>query len=271
MRIEVEHHSRYRFTEAQARVVQLLRLFPDDTVNQTVVSWRIDVDCDARLRESRDGYGNLIRMLYAEGPLETIGITVSGEVLLAEQPRGIEAEGEPLPPAFYRRTTSLSAADEAVAAFAQAAAGDGEARARLDRLTGALRRRFAIERRDGDGVLSAADAFARERLSPRDLAQLLVGCIRAIDLPARYVSGYSLDGCDRRERPAPHGWAEAFVEGHGWLGLDPSTGAMPGRDHVRVAVALDSAGAAPISGTRIGAGDEQLDVDVAVERLSGEG
>jgi transglutaminase-like putative cysteine protease len=271
MRIEVEHHSRYRFTEPQARVVQLLRLFPGDTVNQTVVDWRIDVDCDARLREARDGYGNIIRMLYAEGPLETIGITVSGEVLLPDTMQAIDASAEPLPPACYLRTTPLSAADAAMTRFARSAAGEGDVRSSVERLTAALHDRFEIDRRRGDGVLPAAEAFAGDRASPRDLAQMLVGCIRAIGIPARYVSGYSLGGCERRERPAPHGWAEAYVDGYGWLALDPSLGGPSGLDHVRVAVALDSAGAAPISGTRIGHGEEELDVDVAVGRLGSNG
>lgn len=271
MRIEVEHHSRYRFTEPQARVVQLLRMFPDDTVNQTVVAWRIDVDCDARLRESRDGYGNLTRMLYAEGPLETIGITISGEVLLSETPRRLDGADEPLPPAFYLRTTPLSAADAAMTAFAQEVAGSGSDDARAARIAEALHGRFVIERRRGDGVLPAAEAFAGDRASPRDLAQVLVGCLRAIGLPARYVSGYSLGGCARRERPAPHGWAEVFLDGQGWQMLDPTVGGSPGLDYVRVAAALDSAGAAPISGTRIGHGDEELDVDVAVGLLGRDG
>ena len=53
--------------------------------------------------------------------------------------------------------------------------------------------------------------------------------------------------------------------------LDPSVGGTPGLDYVRVAAALDSAGAAPISGTRIGHGDEELDVDVAVGLLGRDG
>jgi transglutaminase-like putative cysteine protease len=271
MRLQVEHHSRYRFTEPQARVVQLLRLFPDDSVNQTVVSWRIDVDCDARLRESRDGYGNVVRMLYAEGPLETIGITVSGEVLLSETPQPLGGDGEPLPPSYYLRTTPLSAADAEMTAFAEQAAGDGDNSVRAERVAAALHARFAIERRRGDGVLAARDAFAGERASPRDLAQMLVGCLRAIGLPARYVSGYSLGGCERRERPAPHGWAEVFVHDYGWMTLDPTIGGPAGSDYVRVAAALDSAGAAPISGTRIGHGDEELDVGVAIGLLGSEG
>ncbi|MGT2513274.1 transglutaminase N-terminal domain-containing protein [Sphingomonas panni] len=97
MRLSVHHETRYRFTEPQARIVQLLRLFPGDTSHQTVVNWRIDVDCDARLREGFDGYGNITRMLYAEGPVETLVLTVSGEALLTDHDGPIEGTDEPFP------------------------------------------------------------------------------------------------------------------------------------------------------------------------------
>ena len=85
---------------------------------------------------------------------------------------------------------------------------------------------------------------------------------RSIGAPARYVSG-----CCRlagEQRPTPHGWAEAHVEGLGWVGFDPCTGLSPQDDHVRVAVALDAAGAAPVAGSRLGEGEERLDVEVRV-------
>ncbi|RYD90607.1 MAG: transglutaminase family protein, partial [Sphingomonadales bacterium] len=84
MRIAIEHNTHYRFSEPQARLVQMLRLTPCDTQDQTVVNWHIGVDCDARLREATDGFGNAITMLYAEGPLAAIDITVIGEVLTNE-------------------------------------------------------------------------------------------------------------------------------------------------------------------------------------------
>lgn len=67
MRIAIEHRTQYRFSEPQARIVQMLRLTPCDTQDQTVVSWLVGVDCDARLRDAGDGFGNSVTMLYAEG------------------------------------------------------------------------------------------------------------------------------------------------------------------------------------------------------------
>jgi transglutaminase-like putative cysteine protease len=265
MRLIVEHRTRYRFTAPQGRLVQLLRLTPADSHDQTVVAWRIDVDCDARLRHGRDGFGNATAMLYADGPLDAIEIAVTGEVMTSHSDGVLHGVAEPLPPELFLRPTPATTADAALAAFAcDAGAGATDAIERLHGLNGALHRRFAVARGRTEPGLAAADAFGREVVAPRDMAQMFVAAARSLGHPARYVSGYSLDAEDHR--PAPHGWAEAHVAGVGWIGFDPCTGLSPEERHVRIAAALDAAGAAPVAGSRLGDGQEMLDVDVSVHR-----
>ncbi|RYG95544.1 MAG: transglutaminase family protein, partial [Alphaproteobacteria bacterium] len=85
MRLLIQHQTEYRFTEPQARVVQMLRMTPGSHIGQNIVDWRIDVDCDARLKHSTDGFGNIISMLYLAGPVERIGLRVTGEVLTEDR------------------------------------------------------------------------------------------------------------------------------------------------------------------------------------------
>lgn len=264
MRLSVQHETRYRFTEPQARIVQLLRLFPGDTSHQTVVNWRIDVDCDARLRDSIDGYGNITRMLYAEGPVETLLLTVSGEALLTEDDGPIEGTDEPFPPELFRRVTSLTRADAVIEGL-----GQGDDLRAMTALAAAIHGRWSLDRRPAPAIRAASEAATADRLSPRDMAQIFIAAARARGVPARYVSGYSLSGDDERRTAAPHAWVEAHVAG-GWYAFDPAIGGRSGLDHVRVAVALDAAGAAPIAGVRMGAGDEALDVDVDVRVEGGD-
>ena len=63
MRLSIDHLTRYRFTAPQGRIVQLLRMTPENTHDQTVASWHVAVDCDARMRRHRDGFGNCTTML----------------------------------------------------------------------------------------------------------------------------------------------------------------------------------------------------------------
>jgi transglutaminase-like putative cysteine protease len=262
MRLTIEHRTTYRFSVPQARLVQMLRVSPQNSHDQTVARWRIDVDCDARLREGRDGWGNAVTMLYAEGPLDGIEIAVSGEVLTSHSDGVLHGVAETLPPAVYLRATAATPAGGAIGEWAQGQA-DGAPLAALHRINRALHARFRLDRGRPNPALTAAAAWERESATPRDQAQMFAVAARSIGVPARYVSGYSLPAGDHR--PTPHGWAEAHVTGIGWIGFDPCTGLSPEEHHVRVAVALDAAGAAAVAGSRLGEGEESLDVDVNVE------
>lgn len=265
MRLAIEHHTQYRFSEPQSRLVQMLRLTPSDTIDQTVLSWRIDVDCDVRLRDTVDGFGNKVTMLYAEGPIEGIAITVAGQVLTTESNGVVRGGGEPLPEGVFLRTTPRTEASNALAAFAEPALrGDGDTLERLHRWNRALAKRFPGAPDLPDGGMPAAQAFAAPQPSSRDVAQIFVTGARAFDLPARYVSGYRQG---EGGRCAPHGWAEAWVERLGWVGFDPSAGISPDEHYVRVAVGVDASGAASIAGSRLGQGDEEMKVDLHVDQL----
>lgn len=266
MRLSVDHRTTYRFALPQARVVQLLRLTPGNSHDQTVASWRVHVDCDARMREGRDGFGNQVTMLYAEGPLTTVEIAVHGEVLTSHSDGSVLGVAEPLPPALFLRETPATGHDRAIAVWAMDAAGEGTTTERLHALNRALHTRFTIDRGRGEPGTTASQAWQQERVTPRDLAQIFCVGARSLGTPARFVSGYHLWEVDGEHRPAPHGWAEAHVAELGWVGFDPTTGHSPDEEYVRVAIALDAAGAAPVAGSRLGHGAEELEVDVTVSR-----
>ncbi|MGY4396518.1 transglutaminase-like putative cysteine protease [Sphingomonas sp. UYAg733] len=265
MRLTVDHRTTYRFSVAQGRLTQLLRLTPAGTDGQAVANWGIHVDCDARMRHGRDGFGNRTTMLYVDGPIESIEIEVSGEVLTNGSGGILHGTLEPLPPAVFLRATPLTEGGEALAAFARGAMGEKtDPVERLHLLNGALHRRFQLDRERPVSGRSAAEAFDLQTATSRDLAQMYIAAARALEMPARYVSGYSAAGFGGDRLPAPHGWAEAYVDRLGWVAFDPCTGLSADEAYVRVAVALDSAGAAPIAGSRLGEGCEELDVDVTV-------
>ena len=123
MRLAIDHRTTYRFTSPQARLTQMLRLSPEGTYDQSVTGWHLHVDCDARMRPGRDGFGNRVTMLYVEGPIDSIEIAVAGEVLTNASNGVVHGANEPLPPALCLRTTPLTAASDAIATFAAEAAG----------------------------------------------------------------------------------------------------------------------------------------------------
>jgi transglutaminase-like putative cysteine protease len=262
MRIAIDHRTRYRFSQPQARLVQMLRLTPCDSQDQTVVSWMIGVDCDSRMRDATDGFGNAVTMLYAEGPIEAIDITVTGEVLTSDAGGLVRGSPEPLSPLLYLRTTPRTAlGDELVTFAADSVAGFTDPLERLHRLNAALHARFPCAPDARDAGKTAAEAFGEGHATSRDVAQMFIAAARDLEVPARYVTGYHSDGA---AHSAPHAWAEAHVDGLGWVGFDPVTGSSPDDSYVRVAIGLDAASASAIAGTRIGLGEEELDVALRV-------
>lgn len=267
MHLSIDHHTRYNFSEPQARVVQLLRMTPIDCAGQTVTDWRIDVDCDARLREGHDGYGNVTTMLYIDGPIDAVEIMVRGRVLTDDMGGQVSGTLEPLPPLFFTRTTALTLADPAI----EALAGQGElTRDRAAALNAAVHASVAAEAGRTPKTRTAPEVLADGRGSVRDSTHVLLAAARAAGFPARLISGHCLDSPNASGHKSAHCWAELFIEGCGWVAFDPSTGRSPGETYVRVAVGLDASDSTPLSGTRRGGGIEELDVDVRVAASQGQ-
>jgi transglutaminase-like putative cysteine protease len=266
MRIRIVHTTSYSYEAPARAILQLLRLTPRSHEGQHVVAWRIETDGDVRLRPDEDAFGNIVHLLQAERITRALAVQVTGEVETSETFGMIRGAHETLNPEVYLRDTDLTAIDPEIRAFARdaAAPAGGDILARLHALLSAIHGEVAFETGATDAYTSAAQAFRQKRGVCQDMAHIFIAGARSLGLPARYVSGH-LARTDQVDQEAAHAWAEAHVEGLGWVAFDPANGVSPTEAYVRIAVGLDYLSAAPVRGTVYGGGKESLVVTLSVK------
>ena len=106
----------------------------------------------------------------------------------------------------------------------------------------------------------------------QDFAQLMIGCLRSLGLPARYMSGYILThppagqprmiGAD-----ASHAWVSVFCPGLGWVDFDPTNCCLVQNEHITLGWGRDFSDVTPMRGIVLGGGEQDLEVRVTVTPL----
>ena len=137
---------------------------------------------------------------------------------------------------------------------------------------------FSYESQSTEVSTPALTALAQRKGVCQDFAHIMIACLRALGLSARYVSGYVLTqpppgvarlrGCD-----ASHAWASVYLpdfpEGDHWCDFDPTNNrdgwGSPGEDYVTLATGRDYGDVAPLRGVIHGGTDHTLRVAVTVE------
>lgn len=136
------------------------------------------------------------------------------------------------------------------------------------RLLNHIDQKFTYEKGITHAASPITDILAHGKGVCQDFTHLFIGLARAMNIPARYVSGLvHPDASKYRGFTQTHAWAELFFPSVGWIGFDPANRCVVGNNFVKVAVGRDFRDIPPNKGLYRGKAKETIDVKVQSEIL----
>jgi len=282
----VRHGTRYDYARSVDLAAHLLHVWPRVFPAQRVLEATVTVTPAAsHRRDGHDPFGNGCTWLNLDVPHTAFEVVLDAvvDVAFPPPPTGTPA-WEAVAAAAYRGGEDAWVAAEFAAGSTLAPADPGAGRYAavsfppgrsildgvLD-LNARIRREFAF--RAGVTTISTpiSEVLARRHGVCQDFSHLMVAGLRALGLPARYVSGYI------RTRPPPgrprlrgadqsHAWVGVWLgPGQGWVDVDPTNGVVVTEEHVVLGWGRDFADVSPVRGVVLGGGSHTVAVAVDVE------
>ncbi|HCV63424.1 MAG TPA: transglutaminase, partial [Alphaproteobacteria bacterium] len=135
----------------------------------------------------------------------------------------------------------------------------------LHRLSRSVLDHITYEKGKTDVTTTAEQALEAGAGVCQDHVHVFCAVARLLGFKARYVSGYLMMD-DTTIQDASHAWAEVHVDALGWVGFDISNSISPDDRYIRLATGFDYADVIPVSGVRVGDGNESMSTRIVVEQ-----
>ncbi|MBF9029999.1 transglutaminase family protein [Rhodobacterales bacterium HKCCE3408] len=250
----------------------VLRIQPRTTSEQQMITGLVTTEPVPSYRqEGRDFFGNAVTEVSHDGSLSEIAFRFTGRVrraagepaldlscALDHLPAELAALTSIAPDAphhFLGESPRVRTAKE-IGDFARAALPSGASvLGAVDAVARAIHGEIAFDPTATDVSTDPTTAFRNRRGVCQDMSHIMIAGLRALGIPAGYVSGYlrtipppgqpRLEGAD-----AMHAWVRAWCgQEMGWIEIDPTNAILAGEGHIAVAVGRDYSDVAPVKGS----------------------
>ena len=248
MLLDLVYETEYHYAPAVPHGVSALRLRPRTDARQRVRTAELHVDPGAVRTTFRDGWGTLVDL----GGIATSHDRAAYR-LHAVVETGAGAAEEPLGPDaryLFRQPTGRTPLASARRLLPEIGLAGG-AWADVEAVIAWIAAQFEHQPGETDVDSPLPVLIETRRGVCQDFAHLALAVLRAWGWPARYVSGYAFTGDQGglvMEAEAMHAWVDVYLPGHGWLGLDPTSGGAISERYVVVGSARDYDDLAPVRG-----------------------
>jgi transglutaminase-like putative cysteine protease len=289
----VVHRTEYRYTRPVSPSYGQLYVLPRDRDGQTCVSSRIAIDPPPDdYRERTDYFGNRVAYYAIQASHSQLTVTADSTVVVLSRPGPVAPAGaepweavrdrllhdrgdDPLDASQYVLDSPLVAPTGALGDYARTTFAPG--RSLLDgvsELSARLHADFAYEPGSTTVSTPLAQVFDRRKGVCQDFAHVAIGCLRALGLAARYVSGYLEttapgDGPKLAGADESHAWLSVFAGSQGWVDVDPTNAQFVDERYVSTAWGRDYSDVPPLNGVIYTEGTtDELLVSVDVRPVS---
>lgn len=288
IKYQVVHETVYNYAWQVANGHHYARLTPRHTATQEVLWHALEFNPGpAEFCKHRDYFGNHCHSVLIQIPHETLRVTATTLVRVTPhiltEAHCLQAWESVLPPSVYT-PEPLEVADMRLATAMTPSLPESLQMARrfftphrpwfdamLD-LASSIKQEFAYDPEATQIDTPLTEVFTSKRGVCQDFTHLMLSCLRALELPARYVSGYILNEPPPGEAKlvgsdASHAWVEAWLPEAGWIGFDPTNGKLATTEFISIGWGRDYDDIAPLRGVVLGGGEHELEVKVTVNRV----
>lgn len=289
MRLDIRYRMSFEYDAPVREAHNELRVRPRDLPTQRLLAHRVGSDPASRILSFTDYWGTTVDhlgVIFEHGRFEIVAEaaveTRDGPAVATEPVARLADPGFRVEHAELLASSPHVRWNDSIEAIARdAVAGADDVTGLVAAVVAGTRSVLAYERNSTRIGIPLDELVAGGRGVCQDYAHLTIGMLRAVGVPARYVSGYLFavdetavpdrdDPGDDDEEPVSvqtHAWVEAAMPGGGWLAIDPTNDQPVGRRHVVIGFGRDYDDVAPVRGVYSGAGVPEVEATVEIRRM----